>query len=62
MPWRIKRRLILAACGFFAFGIALAVWVRNDLLDTDLLAVVGILGGIAIIVTNLPENGNGKEK
>jgi hypothetical protein len=60
MPWRVKRQLILAACGFFAFGIALTVWVRNDLLDTDLLAVVGILGGIAIIVTNLPENG--KEK
>jgi hypothetical protein len=63
MPWKVKRSLILYACGFFALGLAIVVFVRNKTIDGDLLAVIAILGGIAIIVNQLPENGNNnKEK
>jgi hypothetical protein len=62
MPWRVKRNLVLYACGFFALGLAIAVFIRNDSIDGDLLAIVALLGGVAIIVNQLPENGNGKEK
>jgi hypothetical protein len=62
MPWRIKRNLILYTCGFFALALAIVVFIRNDSVDGDLLAIVALLGGVAIIVNQLPENGNGKEK
>jgi len=58
MPWRVKRLLILMACGFAVLGLSLAVLARHDSVDGDLLAIIGIVGGIAIIVTNLPENGD----
>jgi hypothetical protein len=61
VPWKTKRLLYLMACGFGVLALAIIVLVREKSrgTDTDLLAYVAILGGIAIILTNLP-NGNGK--
>jgi hypothetical protein len=59
MPWKVKRLLILMACGFGVLALAVVVLVREKSrgTDTDLLAYIAILGGIAIILTNLPLNG-----
>ena len=57
MPWHIKRMLLIFACGFAALGLAIVVFVRHASLDTDLLACIGFAGGVAIILSNLPENG-----
>ena len=57
MPWHIKRMLIIFACGFTAMGLAVVVFVRHTSLDTDLLACIGLAGGVAIIISNLPRNG-----
>lgn len=62
MPWKAKKQLILWGCGFFVLAIAIAIFVRHDSVDANLLAVIAILGGIAIIVNQLPDNGdNGKK-
>jgi hypothetical protein len=60
VPWRVKRLLTLMACGFGVLGLAIVVLVREKTRgsDVDLLAYIAILGGIAIILTNLPTNGN----
>jgi xanthosine utilization system XapX-like protein len=57
MPWRVKRLLYLMALGFGVLALSIFVLVRHDSTDSDALAVIGILGGIAIILTNLPVNG-----
>lgn len=64
MPWRAKRLLYLMACGFGVLALAIAVLVREPSrgTDSDLLAYIGILGGIAIILTNLPMDGDGERK
>lgn len=38
-------------------GLAVVVFVRHTSLDTDLLACIGLAGGVAIIISNLPRNG-----
>jgi hypothetical protein len=58
MPWRLKRLLILMACGFGVIALALIVLARDDNLDSQLLAGIGILGGVAILLTNLPDGGD----
>jgi hypothetical protein len=58
MPWRVKRLLYLMACGFGVLALAIVVLVRDSSTDSVLLASIGILGGIAIILTNLPTNGH----
>jgi hypothetical protein len=59
MPWRVKRLLCLMACGFGVLALAVVVLVREKSrgTDVDLLAYIAILGGVAIILTNLPLNG-----
>ncbi|HEY2303918.1 MAG TPA: hypothetical protein VGH66_18605 [Acidimicrobiales bacterium] len=61
MPWRVKRLLYLMALGFGVLALSIFVLVRHDSTDSDALAVIGILGGIAIVLTNLPTNGNDKD-
>jgi hypothetical protein len=61
MPWKVKRLLYLMALGFGVLALAIVVLVRDRSVDTDLLAYIALLGGIAIILTNLPLNGNGKD-
>jgi hypothetical protein len=59
MPWRVQRLLYLMGCAFGAIGLGIVVLVRDDSFDTNLLALIAILGGIAIIVTTiLPSNGS----
>lgn len=57
MPWRVKRFLYLMACGFGALALAAVVLIRDHSTDIRLLAIIAVLGGIAIILTNLPVNG-----
>jgi hypothetical protein len=59
MPWKAKRLLYLMGCGFGVLALAIVVLVRDRSVDTVLLACIAILGGIAILLTNLPiENGH----
>jgi hypothetical protein len=37
---------------------SLVVIVRDRSLDDELLAVIGLLGGVAIVIVSLPTNGN----
>jgi uncharacterized membrane protein len=60
VPWRVKRLLYLMACGFAVLVLAVVVLVRDRSTDSELLGTIAILGGIAIILTNLPANGNDK--
>jgi hypothetical protein len=62
MPWRIKRLLYLMACGFGVLALAIVVLVRDSTIDTELLGYVALLGGVAIILTNLPIDGKDDDK
>lgn len=55
----VRRELYLIALGVIALVLSLIVLIRNRDLDTDLLAVVGIVGGVAMVVVSLPGK-NGK--
>jgi len=57
MPWRVRRLLILMGAGFAAIGIGAVVAIRHRNLDTVLLGILGMLGGVAILLTNTPSNG-----
>jgi hypothetical protein len=62
MPWRIKRVWIEILLGVAALTLAIIVLVLNRDVPSDLLAVLGLVGGAAIVVNALPDNGgNGKE-
>jgi hypothetical protein len=50
--------MYLMACGFGVLALAVVVLVRDTSTDSVLLACIAILGGIAIILTNLPTNGD----
>jgi hypothetical protein len=54
-----KRAAVLILFGVGVLVLAIWVLARNRDLDTDLLAVIGILGGLAIVVVSLPTS-NGK--
>jgi hypothetical protein len=58
MPWRIKRLWIELCCGVVVLALAIVVWILNQDTSTDLLAAVGLVGGVAIIINALPANGN----
>jgi hypothetical protein len=59
MPWRVKRIWLEILCGVAALTIAIVVLVLNRDASSDLLAVLGLVGGVAIIINTLPANGNG---
>jgi peptidoglycan/LPS O-acetylase OafA/YrhL len=61
MPWRVKRLFYLMALGFGVLALAVVVLVRDKSTDSILLACIALLGGVAIILTNLPVNGNNKD-
>ena len=54
-----RRQVLLILCGVAALTLSLIVLVRNRSLDVDLLAVLGLVGGVAIVVVALPSS-NGK--
>ena len=57
----VKREVWLLLLAVAVLVISLIVLIRNRDLDTDLLAVLGLLGGVAMIVVALPGR-NGKEE
>jgi hypothetical protein len=59
MPWRIKRQLILVLLAFVMLAGAITIWVRHQNADVDILAVLAVVGGAAILVVSLPANGGG---
>jgi len=59
MPWRIKRLLMLMVCGFAALGLAIVVLVRDNSTDAVLLALLGLVGGLAIVINTLPTDDKG---
>jgi hypothetical protein len=61
MPWRVKRMLVLILCSFVVVICAAVVLFRDRSVDTDLLAVIGLAGGVAILIVALPTNGHEDE-
>ena len=57
MRWIARRRLILILIGSVALALSIVVWIINQSISSDVLAAVGVLGGIAIVINSLPENG-----
>lgn len=60
MPWRIKREVILIVCAAAVLALAVVVLILNRDTASDLLAVIGILGGVAIVTLTLPAGGGGE--
>jgi hypothetical protein len=58
MPWRVKRLYIEILIGAAVLALAVIVLVLNRDVPSDLLAVLGLLGGVAIVINALPANGN----
>lgn len=58
---RTRQLALLILLGVAVLVIAIIVFILNRSGVSDLLAVIGLLGGLAIIVTTLPvHNGNNK--
>jgi hypothetical protein len=55
----VRRQVYLILIGVAVLVIAVIVLIRNRDLNSDLLAVLGLLGGLAIVIVSLPP-GNGK--
>jgi hypothetical protein len=62
MPWRVKRLLYLILLAVAMLVLAGFVLVRDKSVDTELLGTIAVLGGVAILITNLPADGNGNGK
>jgi hypothetical protein len=58
MPWRYRKFAILVFVAALMWAASITVLVRSKSLDLELLAAAGMVGGLAIIVTNLPNGGN----
>lgn len=55
-----RRLAYLIGLAVAVLALSVVVFVLNRGLDFDLLAVIGLLGGLAIAVTALPTNGGDK--
>ena len=49
-----RRLLVLTLLGVALVAVAVVVLVRNRSPDDELLAVAALIGGLAILVTNMP--------
>lgn len=61
MPWKIKREIYLILLGVAGLVLSIIVLVIGQNASTDLLAAIGIIGGAAMVIVSLPENGNGQK-
>jgi hypothetical protein len=52
-----RRLFALVLLGVAVLVLALLVIIRNRSVDDEMLAIIGLLGGVAIIVTSLPTGG-----
>jgi hypothetical protein len=62
MPWKYRKFMYLMFAAAIMWALSIIIMVRNTSLDTELLGAIGIIGGIAIVLTNLPSNGEPNEK
>jgi hypothetical protein len=51
-----RRQAYLIVIAALLLALAVIVLVRSRSLDDDLLAVIGLLGGVAVVIVSLPEN------
>ena len=58
MPWRLRKTIGLILVGAAALALAIVVFVVAHGVAFDLLAVIGLLGGAAIVINALPDNGS----
>ena len=56
-----KRTALLILLGVIVLTLSLMVLIRNRSLETDLLAAIGLVGGLAIVVVSLPSS-NGRDR
>jgi len=62
MPWRVKREVYLILLGVVSLVLAIIVLVLNQDTSTDMLAALGLVGGLAMVIVSLPGgNGNGHQ-
>ena len=59
MPWRTKRIVYLMVLAVALLVLAVIVWILNQDTSADLLAAAAVVGGLAVLVVSLPDNGNG---
>jgi hypothetical protein len=60
MPWRLKKQIYLILLGCIAIILGVVVFIGNfHDWPSDVLGVVAVVGGVAIIINSLPSNGNG---
>ena len=59
MTWHTRRTVYLMLCGVALLVLAVIVWVLNQDTSADLLAAAAVVGGLAVVVVSLPDNGNG---
>jgi hypothetical protein len=62
MPWRVKRQLYMILLGCACLVLGAVVAVRDRGVDLELLGYVGIVGGAAIILNILPDNGHDRDR
>jgi hypothetical protein len=58
VPWRVKRLFYLYLLAFVIGVCSLVVFIRHTSEDSNLLAVIGVAGGIAVLIVALPSNGH----
>ena len=59
MSWRLRRTLYLMVLGAFMFGLALYIYIASDGADFDILATIGVIGGLAVLLVSIPESSDG---
>jgi hypothetical protein len=58
MPWRLRRQVALIILGVVVMALSIVVLILNQSASSEILAAIGLVGGIAIIVNLLPANGD----
>jgi hypothetical protein len=58
MPWRLRREVALIIAGVLVMALSIVVLILNQSASSEILAAIGLVGGIAIIVNLLPANGD----
>jgi hypothetical protein len=58
MPWRLRRQVALILLGVVVMALSIVVLILNQSASSEILAAIGLVGGIAIIVNLLPANGD----
>jgi hypothetical protein len=58
MPWRLRREIALILLGVIVMALSIVVLILNQSASSEILAAIGLVGGIAIIVNLLPANGH----